>query len=308
MLGNFMMIAGFVLLVSVSARAEDNVKEMTLSKETQELIAAYQQNPTEEIEDALLKRVEMSYDRMLVRKKTELLQLKEESKDAAEIQKAQKAFDNMVAEKENKVWQTMKRLSKQKLPSIKHEAENYLPISESNKKVFIAYAPVTNKEYAVFVNKTKGTPPITWNKGKIPEGKDNHPVTGISYKDAEAYCQWLTKQDGKHKYRLPSEAEWELAAGKNPEDADINCALNKGTTPIDAFAETTAASGAVDMWGNVWEWTSTSKSTVRGLVLMSVKGGSWASPRARCRTEYRGEAREPRFADNTLGFRVVREN
>jgi len=107
---------------------------------------------------------------------------------------------------------------------------------------------------------------------------------------------------------LPSETEWELAAGKTPEDADINCALNKGTTPIDSFAETTAASGAVDMWGNVWEWTSTSKSTARGLVLMSVKGGSWASPRARCRTEYRGEAREPRFADNTLGFRVVREN
>ena len=88
----------------------------------------------------------------------------------------------------------------------------------------------------------------------------------------------------------------------------MNCGLNKGTTPIDAFSETLAASGAVDMWGNVWEWTSTSKSTARGLVLMSVKGGSWASPHARCRTEYRGEAREPRFADDTLGFRVVREN
>ena len=308
MLGNFMTIAGFVLLVSVSARAEDNVKGMTLSKETQELIAAYQQNPTEEIEDALLKRVEMSYDRMLVRKKIELDNLKKEGADASEIKKAQKTFDDMVAEKENKIWQTMRRLGKQKSAEKVSQTEEYLPISDANKKVFIAYAPVTNEEYAAFIRRTKQRAPKSWENGQIPEGKNNHPVTDVSYKDAVAYCDWLTKQDGKHKYRLPTEAEWELAAGQTPKGAEMNCGLNKGTTPIDAFAETLAATGAVDMWGNVWEWTSTSKSTARGLVLMSVKGGSWASPYSRCRTEYRGEAREPRFADDALGFRVVREN
>lgn len=308
MLGKLMTATSLMLFLSVCAQAADNFEGMLLSKQTKELITAYQQNPTDEIEDALLKRVEISYDRMLVRKKSELDNLKKVSEDASEIKKAQKTFDDMVAEKENKIWQVMRRLGKKNPPLKVTRAEDYLPISELDKKVFIAYAPVTNEEYAVFIRKTKQRAPVSWQNGQIPEGKNDHPVTDVSYKDAVAYCDWLTKQDGKHKYRLPTEAEWELAAGQTPKGAEMNCGLNKGTTPINAFAETLAATGAVDMWGNVWEWTSTSKSTTRGLVLMSVKGGSWASPYNRCRTEYRGEAREPRFAGDTLGFRVVREN
>ena len=40
------------------------------------------------------------------------------------------------------------------------------------------------------------------------EGKDNHPVMGITWDQADAYCKWMNK-------RLPSEAEWE-AAGRGP--------------------------------------------------------------------------------------------
>ena len=40
-----------------------------------------------------------------------------------------------------------------------------------------------------------------------------------------AYCAWLIKNDPAHIYRLPTEEEWELAAGHMPKDADFNCGV-----------------------------------------------------------------------------------
>ena len=48
------------------------------------------------------------------------------------------------------------------------------------------------------------------------KGKENYPVVNITIDDAAAYCDWLTEQDRKHVYRLPSEEEWILGAGHVP--------------------------------------------------------------------------------------------
>jgi toxoflavin biosynthesis protein ToxD len=71
--------------------------------------------------------------------------------------------------------------------------------------------PVTNREYAEFVEATGQPRPASWTGPTYPEGKSNHPVVRISHEDAVAYAEWLAKETGVP-YRLPTEAEWEKAA------------------------------------------------------------------------------------------------
>ena len=86
---------------------------------------------------------------------------------------------------------------------------------------------------------------------------------------------------------------------------DFNCGERNGTSPVDAYRKTLSACGAVDMWGNCWEWTSTEFSK-NGEKLNAVKGGAFDSKRTECRTELEGVGRNPAQGYPNVGFRIVR--
>ena len=95
-----------------------------------------------------------------------------------------------------------------------------------------------------------------------------------------------------------------------PKDADFNCGENDGMTPVTQYAKTLAACGAVDMWGNVWEWTSSAMTENadkgKDKKYYAVKGGAWNAKRTSCRTEERSEKRLANQGYANVGFRVVR--
>jgi formylglycine-generating enzyme required for sulfatase activity len=131
---------------------------------------------------------------------------------------------------------------------------------------YLAKTPVTNAQYAAFVQAASHDPPSHWDGVKPPSGKEDHPVVNVTWHDAMAYSNWLAQATGKP-YRLPSEAEWEKGArgsdGRiypwgNQWDAE-RCNCGEGgktdTTPVGAYPEGASPYGLLDMAGNVNEWT-----------------------------------------------------
>ena len=274
-----------------------------LDEETQRLIAAYRRNPSTANRAALKTKVERNYDAVVARKKAKLEELKRTARDRSKVEEMQLIVDEMLRDRDQRVESSMRRFTDQRFrPGVRERSKDGYQQVLGAPNVSIGYAPVTNEEYAKFAAATGRKAPNSWRGGKMPRGLEKHPVVNVSYEDAIAYCQYLTARDNGALYRLPTEAEWEAAAGHMPKDADFNCGETNGTTPVEAYAQTLAACGAVDMWGNVWEWTSTPVGNQR-----AVKGGAWNSRRTECRTESRGVGRNPKQGYADVGFRVVRE-
>lgn len=264
-----------------------------LDEETKRLIAEYRKNPTQGNYEALRVKVAANYDNVIARKKAKLEELKREAKHTSKVTEMQEIVDEMLKDRENRINQTMSRFTDKRLtPGARETKDGYLPVLGVGENVSIAYTPVTNAEYAIFAKET----------GRKTTGQNNLPAVNVSYEDAIAYAQWLTQKDGSATYRLPTEKEWELAAGHMPKDVDMNCGENEGIKPVTTYKNTLSASGAIDMWGNVWEWTSTNRNGQK-----AVKGGAWNSKRTDCRTENRSFARNPSKKYVDVGFRLIRE-
>jgi formylglycine-generating enzyme required for sulfatase activity len=130
----------------------------------------------------------------------------------------------------------------------------------------MAKTPVTNAQYAAFVQAANHRQPEHWAGGGPPRGKEDHPVVHVSWYDAMAYCRWLSRVTGKP-YRLPSEAEWEKGARGNDRriypwgnqwDASRCNSVEGGkgdTTPVGTYPQGASPYELLDMAGNVFEWT-----------------------------------------------------
>lgn len=146
-------------------------------------------------------------------------------------------------------------------------------------------------------------------------GRDRRPAINVSFEDAQAYVDWLSAHTGR-RYRLPTEAEWEFAAGGRgagrgdltPMRANYDAGPGGAramTAPTASFSS--SVFGLYDVFGNVWEWTDDCERAGAGACAARVlKGGAFDSPadslRASARTLRPDNARAP-----DSGFRVVRE-
>jgi formylglycine-generating enzyme required for sulfatase activity len=134
-------------------------------------------------------------------------------------------------------------------------------------KFYIGKHEVTNIQYAAFLAATAHTPPPQW-ASRLPKGEERYPVVGITWYDAIAFADWLSRTTHRE-FRLPTEAEWEKACrgtdggiypwGGTPpsaEMANFGGRFNR-TTPAGAYSPTgDSAYRATDMAGNVWEYTA----------------------------------------------------
>ncbi|HWS54355.1 MAG TPA: SUMF1/EgtB/PvdO family nonheme iron enzyme [Pyrinomonadaceae bacterium] len=222
----------------------------------------------------------------------------------------------------------------------------------------LARLPVTNEEYARFVaeggyerrefwgeegwgwrEKEGWGCPLYWRReggrcwsarrmfdeGELEPG---HPVTGVSWYEAEAYARFAGG-------RLPTEAEWEKAASwdgarkrrfawGDAEPAANLCnfgARRWGTTPVDHFPAGASFYGCLDMSGNVWEWTSSPFDAFPGFEPFPypeysetwfdgdhrvLKGGSWATSAPVLRASFRNFFRRP-FRIAFAGLRLAED-
>jgi formylglycine-generating enzyme required for sulfatase activity len=126
--------------------------------------------------------------------------------------------------------------------------------------------PVTNAQYEVFIHETGGlvAPSLRWDGQSVPPGLEKHPVTGVTWHEALAYCQWLSEKT-KRSYVLPNEAQWEKACrGGNTyiypwgdEFDPTRCNHGKSTlAAVDTYAPQSEY-GCFDLVGNIRQWTCT---------------------------------------------------
>jgi gamma-glutamyl hercynylcysteine S-oxide synthase len=171
---------------------------------------------------------------------------------------------------------------------------------------WIDRTPVTNGDYIAYLDETGAEPPMYWVRdgergwvrtamGRTEEVDPRLPVIHVSWNEADAFARWAGK-------RLPTEIEWEVAAaGANPARANLD-QLSFGCAPAGSYSDASSDSGAVQMLGDVWEWTSSDFTAYPGFQAFPypeysevffgdtykvLRGGAWATRRDVVRTSFR---------------------
>jgi formylglycine-generating enzyme required for sulfatase activity len=201
----------------------------------------------------------------------------------------------------------------------------------------IARTPVTNALYAAYVSASGAAPPLHWHGPQPPAALSDHPVVNVSWQEALGCCAWissiadcpaaLTSYNLQSAIRLPTEAEWEYAArgvdgrsfpwGEEPDPqlANTRESALAGTTPVGSYPAGASPCGALDMAGNVWEWTasldrlypynaSDGREDLAAPGRRILRGGCYANPQGFARSVCRFRM-PPTMRNEFIGFRLA---
>lgn len=196
----------------------------------------------------------------------------------------------------------------------------------SVKAFYLDTQEVTVARYAEFLASQKLDPPFKWNEA-TSGSNDNKPVVGVNWYDARDYCRWVGK-------RLPTEAEWELAArgtegriypwgDTHPTRGHANAGHSKWhgydtLSNVGQFELGKTPNGVYDLAGNLWEWVAdwydatyyqfSPRDNPAGPSagpLRALRGGAWNNDakaiRSANRAGYAPDARR-----NDVGFRCAK--
>jgi gamma-glutamyl hercynylcysteine S-oxide synthase len=171
---------------------------------------------------------------------------------------------------------------------------------------WIDRTPVTNGAFIRFMEETGAEPPMYWERdgeggwlrtamARTEPVDPGIPVIHVSWQQARDFARWADK-------RLPTELEWEVAAaGASRERANLD-QLSFGCAHAGAYGDAPSESGAVQMLGDVWEWTSSDFTAYPGFSAFPypeysevffgdgykvLRGGAWATRRHVIRTSFR---------------------
>jgi formylglycine-generating enzyme required for sulfatase activity len=175
--------------------------------------------------------------------------------------------------------------------------------------------PVTNAQYAAFVRATGEPAPAGWPNGVVPRGRELHPVTYVSWAEADAFCRWAGGF-------LPTEAQWERAArgddartwpwGDEPPRPAHAVLESTDTRPVGGRLAGAGPYGHLDLAGNAWEWTASryeeypydGRREDHGPGPRVLRGGAFVhgAGDARCSSRH---GMLPATVDHYVGFRLA---
>ena len=210
----------------------------------------------------------------------------------------------------------------------------------------IASIPVTISQYKVFIDaegyqqqRWWSHPGRVWINGlsdgwgredrSVPDGwsiqkrRESHPIVGVTWFEAEAYCNWLSFLK-KKTIRLPLEQEWEFAArgmdgrpypwGEEFDKTFTNTLETEifDTVEVASIQSDCSPFDVHDMAGNIQEWTASDYSPLANEAfpegpIQVARGGSFNDTAYGSRTSYR-RGYPPGYFFSFLGFRIVVES